>query len=243
MKKIIELNNIVKKYGDKIILDDISFTIYQGNFVSIIGPNGCGKTTLVNMISNLEKQSSGEIKKINNAKIGFVFQSYKESLLPWRTIFDNIKLPLELSNKQKEIITEKVKQIINEFELNEHKKKYPFQLSGGLAQLTAIARSLINEPDILILDEPFKSLDFDVAQHVIRLVLNYCEKNSITTILISHDIDQAILFADRLIVLSKSPAKIKRIFDIKLSRPRKLKCLRDQNFFNEKKKVLEEFQR
>ena len=243
MKKIIEVNNIVKKYGDKLIIDGISFTIYQGNFVSIIGPNGCGKTTLVNMISNLEELSSGEIKKINNVKIRFVFQHYKESLLPWRTVFDNIKLPLEFSNKKKEIITEKVKQIINEFELNEHKKKYPFQLSGGLAQLTAIARSLINELDILILDEPFKSLDFDVAQHVIKLVLNYCEKKNITTILISHDVEQAILFADRLIVLSKSPTKVKRIFDIKLPRPRKLNCLQSQTFFNEKKKVLEEFQR
>lgn len=240
MKKIVEVKELAKKYRDNPILDRISFTIYRGNFISIIGPNGCGKSTLANIIAGLDKPTSGSVRKLKGLKIGFVFQHYRESLLPWRNVYSNISLPLEISSRHD---SGKVDRIIKELDLICHKDKFPHQLSGGLSQLTAIARALVDSPDLLILDEPFKSLDFDVAQHIIRLVLRYCERNSITTILISHDLDQAVLFADRVIVFSKAPAAIKEIIDIKMPRPRQLGLCQDEMFFRSKKIVMGAFRR
>lgn len=239
MKKIIEIKDLVKRYDSKVVLDNISFSVHKGNFISIIGPNGCGKSTLINIISGLDEPTSGKIEKISGLKIGFVFQDYKGSLLPWRTVYDNLRLPLEISQ---ELDSGKVDRLIDELKLDPHKNKFPHQLSGGLAQLAAIARALVIEPDILILDEPFKSLDFDVAQHIIQLVLNYCEKRYITTILISHDLDQAILFADRIIVLSKSPTRIKNILEVALPRPRKISLYQEEAFLDEKKRIIMVFQ-
>ena len=239
MNKIIEIKDLVKRYDSKVVLDSISFAVHKGNFISIIGPNGCGKSTLINIICGLDEPTSGKIEKIRGLKIGFVFQDYKESLLPWRNVYDNLRLPLEFS---KELDSEKVDGLIGELKLDPHKNKFPHQLSGGLAQLAAIARALVIEPDILILDEPFKSLDFDVAQHIMQLVLNYCEKNHITTILISHDLDQAVLFADRIIILSKSPTKIKNILEVALPRPRKISLYQEEAFLNERKRIIRVFQ-
>jgi len=242
MKKIIEIKNMVKRYGKETILEDINLNVIQRDFIAIIGPNGSGKSTLVKVIAGLEDLSEGTVDR-KFSKIGFVFQNYNESLLPWRSVYENICLPFEISGKTEEEYKRKVLTIIREFNLEPHLNKYPFQLSGGLSQLTAIARALVDDSEILILDEPFKSLDFHITRQIISHVIRYCEKNSITVILISHDIEQAVLFANKVVVLSNSPAKIKKIIEVNLPRPRKIEFLESPSLFRIKNAVLEEFKR
>jgi len=243
MEKIIHINDLVKRYGREKVLDNINFTIRKRDFISIIGPNGCGKSTLIKILAGLEKPSNGKIIKSRALKISFVFQDYKDSLLPWRSVYRNIALPLEIKGKSKSLIKEEVQSIIKEFNLSKHIGKFPFQLSGGLLHLTAIARALVDKPEILILDEPFKSLDFDVSQQIIKYVIRYCEKRSITTLLVSHDLDQAVFFADKILILSQAPAKIKSIINVNLPRPRKLGLLKESSFFKLKNQVLEVFRK
>ena len=242
MKKIIEIKNLVKRYDENTILEDINLNVFQRDFIAVIGPNGSGKSTLVKVIAGLEDLSEGTVDRKFN-KVGFVFQNYNESLLPWRTVYENVCLPFEISGKSEADYKERVLSILKEFNLEPHLNKYPFQLSGGLSQLTAIARALVDGSEILILDEPFKSLDFHIARQIMSYVLRYCEKNNITTILISHDIEQAVLFADKVVVLSNSPARIKKIVNINLPRPRKIELLESSTLFEIKNLVLEEFKK
>lgn len=239
MQELIEIKNLSKKYGNKVVLEDIGLNIRKGEFISIIGPNGCGKTTLLRIIAGLEHASSGSVTKDTN-NLSFVFQDCRESLLPWRNVYENISLPLELSgakNYRKTVLG-----IAKELKLENHLGKYPYQLSGGLTQLTAIARGLATDPVVLMLDEPFRSLDFDISRHILRLIIDYCEKKGITSILISHDIDSAVLFADRVAVFSGTPSRIKRIVPVKIKRPRMLEHMRMQEFFTIKKTLLKEFE-
>jgi NitT/TauT family transport system ATP-binding protein len=241
MEKLVEIRGVVKKY-DKIILDNLNFAVRRRDLISIIGPNGCGKTTLMNIIAGLDQPNSGIVKKSNNLKIGFVFQNCKESLLPWRDIYTNIQLPLEITSCKDDICQPRINALLKAFDLTEHRHKFPHQLSGGLIQLTAIARALASNPDLLILDEPFKSLAFDTARRTMELVIAYCESKKMSAILISHDIDQAILFADKIIVLSHPPTSIRQVVNVDISRPRRLAHCRQCSFFATKNRVLEEFE-
>ncbi|MFH1722099.1 MAG: ABC transporter ATP-binding protein [Candidatus Altiarchaeota archaeon] len=236
MKTVVNIEKLAKSYQGEPVLADLSLRIGEGTFISLVGPNGCGKTTLVKLIAEVEQQDSGDITVRDGTKVSFVFQNYQESFLPWRTVEDNIALPLEITGDLKK--DDKLASVIKEFNLGEHKNKQPYELSGGWAQLTAIARAVVVDPDILILDEPFKSLDFHAAQNVMGKLLAYCEKKRITTILVSHDIDQAILFADRLLVFSQRPGIIKHDLDIQLPRPRKVAHLGETQFFHLKNTTL-----
>jgi len=249
----IEIENLSKEFSqpkNKIkilkVLDNISLQIKDGEFIAFFGPNGCGKTTFLNILSGVDKQTSGKIlinqKKPEKSKVGFVFQNYNESMLPWRTVEGNIELALEIqgiNGKQKKQITEK---LLKKVGLFEHKDKYFYELSGGMKQLTAVCRAFAYDPELLIMDEPFSSLDYSTSRKMGLELLNIWKETKKTTIFVSHDIDEAIFLADKVVILSHRPAKIKGIIEVKLPRPRKLDVLSSKDFFEIRNKILRLFE-
>lgn len=241
----IKVGDVSKTFFDThnptFVLDKIKFDVKKGEFVTIFGPNGCGKSTLLKIIGGLEDASSGAVK-INegNAKSpGFVFQDYKGSVFPWRTVEDNIRFGLEIQGISKNIIKKKVDHLLKESGLWIHKDKYPYQLSGGLTQLVAICRALAYNSDSIILDEPFSSLDYKTILKMEKMLLDLWHKRNSTVIFVSHSLDEAIFLADRLVLFSERPAKVMKIFDVTLPRPRSLDMLRSNKFFRIKQKVFE----
>lgn len=250
---IIKVQNISREFfqsNNKIknlkVLDNLSFEVKEGEFISFFGPNGCGKTTFLNILAGIEKPTSGKVsindKSPNLSKVGFVFQNYNESMLPWRTIVGNIELALEIQgikNKEKYRIVE---HLLKNVGLFEHKDKYFYELSGGMKQLTAICRAFAYNPDLLLMDEPFSSLDYSTSRKMGLELLNIWKETKRTILFVSHDVDEAIFLADRVIVLSKRPAKIRGIVEVGLPRPRKLSMLSSEQFFKIRNKILRLFE-
>jgi NitT/TauT family transport system ATP-binding protein len=235
----------IDKRRNLLVLDNISFEVKKGEFIAVFGPNGSGKSTLLNIISGNEKPSSGKIsingKDASLSKVGFVFQNYNESMLPWRTIKGNIMLALEEKKiKEKEKIIET---LLKKVGLFEHKDRYFYELSGGMKQLTAICRAFAYNPELLVMDEPFSSLDYSTSRNMSLELLKIWMETKKTTIFVSHDIDEAIFLADRVVVLSKRPSKIKEIVKIDLPRKRDLSILSSRKFFDIRKKILNIFEK
>ncbi len=217
MNQIVEFKNVSKSFVTSKeltkVLDDISFKINRGQIVSIVGPSGCGKSTILNIISNLEKEDEGKV--FIDGKIGYMFQ--KDNLLSWRNVYQNITIGLEIQRKMNLENKTYIDNLLKKYELDEFKHFYPKQLSGGMKQRVAIIRTLALNPDILLLDEPFSALDYQtkltVQEDIYRIIKN--EKK--TTILVTHDITEAISMSDIVIVLSSRPAHIKDIIEIDFS--------------------------
>jgi len=201
----IKIDNIVKKFGQTTILNNFKLKIQEKEFVSILGPSGCGKTTIINLIAGFEKPSSGKIiidgEKTTN-KSGVIFQEF--SIFPWRNVLENILLGFENNkeiSKEEKII--KAKEIIKSVELKGQEKKYPKELSGGMKQKVAIARTIANNPKIILMDEPFVSLDTQTREKLQDLILNIWKKYSKTILLVTHDIEEALYLGTRIILLNK----------------------------------------
>lgn len=227
------------------VLDNISFSVNTGEFITIFGPNGCGKTTLLNIISGILQPDIGEImidsKSPGGARIGYIFQNYTESLFPWNRVVDNIALSLKLSNTPSDERQKKVKDLLRNLKITLPLDNYPYQLSGGQKQLTAIARALLFNPDLLVMDEPLSALDFETRFSMQNRIQDLWQNQHLTVLFISHEIDEAIYLADRLILLSKKPARIKNVFEVNLQRPRTHDLLESEEFFRIKAAVLHEF--
>lgn len=213
---ILKIENLKKIYHTKereiLAVDNFSLNIKEGEFIAIVGPSGCGKSTILSILCNLEKPSEGKIQYDNNLKFGYMLQ--KDNLFEWRTIYKNCLLGLEIQDNLKEKTY--VDKLIKTYGLEEFKNSYPSSLSGGMRQRVALIRTLATNPDILLLDEPFSALDYQTRLVVSDDVYNIIKKEKKTAIMISHDISEAISMADRVIVLSKRPSKIKKIYDINL---------------------------
>lgn len=216
MNCICKLNGVGKYFhtldSETKAIDDISMEIKKGEIVSIVGPSGCGKSTILSIIAGFEKPSYGEVF-IDSANIGFMFQ--KDQLYEWRTILNNCLIGLEIKKRKTKENIEKVKALLKKYELEKFEDFYPRQLSGGMRQRAALARTLAVEPDILLLDEPFSALDYQTRLSVGNDVGTILRKEKKSTILVTHDIPEAVSFSDRVIVLTKRPAKIKKEFSIK----------------------------
>jgi len=222
MKEILEIKNIRKTYqhknGELLAINNVNFKVKKGEFVSIIGPSGCGKSTILSIIAGLEKKTEGEIyiegELVENisSKIGYMLQ--RDCLLEWRTIYDNVMFGLELKKiKSKENI-EYAEELLKKYGLYEFKDKLPNQLSGGMRQRVALIRTLAIKPKILLLDEAFSALDYQTRIKVTVDIYKILKKEKITTIMVTHDITEAISMADRVIVLTKRPGTIKTIHNI-----------------------------
>lgn len=196
--------------GDPAI-DSISFTVEHGEFVSIVGPSGCGKTTLMKCISGLMKPTSGRIDLLGQpvegvpADLAMVFQDYSRSLFPWLTVWANVKLPLEYQDLSDSERDERIGSALDAVGLLGHKDKAPYQLSGGMQQRVAIARALAYRPRLLLMDEPFASVDAQTRADLEDLVADVHRRLDVTILFVTHDIDEAVYLANRVIVLSGPP--------------------------------------
>lgn len=224
---MLKVNNISKTFkveGQNIhALKNVCFEVDEGEFLTIIGPSGCGKSTLARIIAGLEEPTNGEIIWEKDPKIGFVFQNY--ALLPFLNVYENVAFGLKMLGKNKYEIEKTIPQLINEVGLLEFENKHPKELSGGMKQRVGIARSLAIDPNILILDEPFSSLDEFTAQNLRNLLLKIWKPRKITVILVTHLIREAVELSDKIIVMTKSPGEVEKVFENKIERPRNLRSI------------------
>ena len=229
------------------VIDNISFDVGKDEFVTFFGPNGCGKTTLLFLICGVLSPNDGRIsingKEPEESKMGFIFQNYRDSLYPWRRNIDNIAFPLEIQGLSLNKRHEKTRQYLKNLGISIVEKSYPYQLSGGQQQLVAISRALINEPELLLMDEPFGSLDYQTRMFMQDKLLEIWNSTKTTIVFVSHEVDEAVYLSDRIFVLSERPAKIMGIIQNNLPRPRKQELQRTENFHELRSKVLDLFQK
>ena len=213
----LSVKNISKSYKNKdnetLAIKNISFDLKEGEIIAIIGTSGCGKSTLLNIISGLDKATSGSCTfDKENPIISYMLQS--DALLPWLNVLDNACLGLELTHKKNTENIEYVRKLLKEYGLEDFLKKMPTSLSGGMRQRVALIRSLAIKPDILLLDEPFSALDYYTRVKIAGDVYKILKKTNTSTIIITHDIAEALSIADRIIVLSNRPSAVKKMYDI-----------------------------
>ena len=196
-------------------IKDLNLNIKEGEFVAIVGPSGCGKTTLLSILCSLEEKSQGEIIYTQGKqKMGYMLQN--DTLFPWLNILDNTLLGLKIEKNITKENIQKVTKLLETYGLKDFIKKYPNNLSGGMRQRVALIRTLATNPDILLLDEPFSALDYQTRLAVSDDVWKIIKKEKKTTIMITHDIAEAISMADRIIVLTNRPSKVKSIYTIEM---------------------------
>ena len=215
MNSVLEVNNLNKSYytlsGKVKALDNVSFKIDKGEFVAIVGTSGCGKSTLLNIIAGIDNNYSGDVNI--KGKVGYMLQS--DALLPWLTIKDNALLPKKFNYDIDEVYINK---LLTKYKLNEFKDKLPNCLSGGMKQRVAFIRTLATNPDILLLDEPFSALDYQTRLLLENDIYNYIKKERKTALIVTHDLAEACALANRIIVLSKRPGKVKNVYNIELKK-------------------------
>lgn len=206
--------------GNLHALQDISFDVAQQEFICFLGPSGSGKTTLLRVLAGLLQPTSGRVNFIRHQypKIGMVFQ--QASLMPWRTVMDNIKLPLELDGFNQHKARKKAREMIELVGLKGFEDSLPRDLSGGMAQRVGIARALIHDPDLLLLDEPFASLDALTRERMWMELSRIWQAKQKTVIMVTHSINESLFLADRVLVLTQRPGKIKMDMEVDLPRPR-----------------------
>lgn len=222
MEKILEVKNVTKKYqnkeGEILAIQNVNLRVKKGEFVSIIGPSGCGKSTLLSIIAGLENKTSGEIyiegEKVDgiSPKIGYMLQ--RDCLLEWRSILSNTMFGLEIKRKKDKEAKHYVEELLKKYDLYDFKDKYPSELSGGMRQRVALIRTLAVKPKILLLDEAFSALDYQTRIMVTNDIYNILRKEGITTIMVTHDISEAISMSDRVVVLNARPGTVKNIHKI-----------------------------
>ena len=216
---ILKVKKLKKIYHTKdseiLAVENFSLNLKQGEFVAIVGPSGCGKSTILGILCGLDKPSSGTIEIDKNLKFGYMLQG--DNLFDWRNIYKNCLLGLELENNLTKENINYVNKLLDTYGLKDFKKAYPNNLSGGMRQRVSLIRTLATKPDILFLDEPFSALDYQTRLAVSDDVYKIIKKEKKSAIMVTHDLSEAISMADKVIVLSARPSKIKSIYEIKLT--------------------------
>jgi len=228
--QVLEITKLGKTYGTgeraTHAIADVSFAVEDGEFVCVVGPSGCGKTTLLKCVGGLLSPGSGEVllrgRKVTSPpeEMALVFQEYGRSLMPWSSVWNNVLLPL----RHKKLAATKRKTLVEEalaaVGLTRFSHHYPWQLSGGMQQRVAIARALAYQPSILLMDEPFASVDAQTRGDLEDLVLQVREEFAVTIVFVTHDIDESVYLSDRVVVLTHAPTEVKEIIDVDLPFPR-----------------------
>lgn len=230
------------KGGEMVALDRTSFKVKEGEFITILGPSGCGKSTILRIIAGLEEPSSGKVYldghevKGPGAERGMVFQSY--TLYPWLTVEDNIAFGLKLKGTSQKQCKEVSQHYLELIGLNGFEKHYPIQLSGGMKQRVAIARALANDPEILLMDEPFGALDAQTRSIMQEILLKAWEESKKTILFITHDVEESIFLADSVYVMTARPGRLKENIPVDLPRPRDYQMKNSSEFLNLKTRLL-----
>ena len=233
----ITVNGLSKTFksaaGEVVALDDVSFEVKQGEFVALLGPSGCGKSTILNMVAGLLDKSGGQIRIDTdevcqgavNRKVGYVFQ--RDTVFPWRTVEANIGYGLEIAGVPKAERTERVHRAIEVAGLAGFASSFPRMLSGGMRQRVALMRTLIMEPEILLMDEPFGALDTHTKLEMHKTLLEIWERERQTVLFVTHDLGEALTLSSRIILLSARPGRLKEDFEVPFPRPRDAVSLRE----------------
>ena len=240
MKKILEVSNLKKIYytekEEVLSLKDISFHVNEGEFISIIGPSGCGKSTILSILGGLLTPTSGNIALLNHYKISYMLQD--DALLPFCTILDNCLLGLKIEGKLNKKNKDYVIHLLNTYGLGDFMNQYPENLSGGMRQRAALIRTLAVKPDLLLLDEPMSALDYQSRLSIGDDLYRIIKEEGKTAIMVTHDIGEAISMSDRILVLSKRPAIVKKEYDIVLeNKSTPIQNRSDKNFSNYFQKI------
>ncbi len=225
----VKVNNVFRRFTkdedtSTLALENVNLEVEDKDFVCFIGPSGCGKTTLLRIISGLDKPDEGEVylddKKIESPgpDRGMVFQEY--SLFPWKTVVDNIIFGPQMGGIKKKDALEDAEKYLELVGLQQFRDSYPYELSGGMKQRVAIARALANEPSVLLMDEPFGALDAQTRNILQQELLDIWQKKHITVLFVTHSVDEAVFLADKIVLMSARPGKIKEIINVDLPRPR-----------------------
>ena len=243
----VTIRGLTKRFTDAVVYDRFDLDIPRGKLVSVFGPNGCGKSTLINMIAGLIPTDAGEIlfdgKPLRDIKFGYVFQNYREALFPWLRAIDNIQYPLKLMKLPKAERRARTERMVASLGVKIDLNRYPYELSGGQQQLVSIMRALVVEPQILFLDEPFSALDYEMTLFMRDQLQRIFVETGTTTVLVSHDLEEAVYLADRILLLSRGPACIADYVHYDAARPRTDATLSQHDFVQIKAHCLEVFQR
>ena len=244
----LKIDNVVKEYvgnkGKTVALNGVSLDIKENEFICVVGPSGCGKSTLLNIIAGLLEPTSGAVyldgKKIEGTGVerGVLFQGY--ALFPWRTVLKNVMFGLEMKRMPKDQAEKIAKKYIKAVGLEGFEHAYPKELSGGMRQRVAIARAYAADPEVLLLDEPFGALDAQTRVQLQSELLNTWEHEKKTCFFITHDVDEAIILAQRVIIMSARPGRIKKIVDIDIPYPRTQATKTDPRFLELKTEIWNE---
>jgi len=246
---LLNISNLRKEYTQNtkkrvLAVDEVSFQVGEGEFLSIVGPSGCGKTTLLMCIAGLMTPSGGHVllngKEVNSPpkEMVLIFQNYTNSLFPWRTVLGNVLFALENMDISKTKKIETAEESLISVGLGDFMRHYPWELSGGMQQRAAIARGLAYGSDIILMDEPFASVDAQTREDLEDLIIAMWERYSKTILFVTHDIDEAVYLSSRVLILSKGPSVVQETIDIDLKRPRnQLETKGDKRFITLRTKI------
>ena len=219
MNKLLKIKDLSKNYHTKntetLAVDNFSFDLINGEFIAIVGPSGCGKSTILNILAGLDTKSNGEIILEKDTKMGYMLQ--QDALFNWKTVLDNCLLGLEINKNLNKTSKQYVLDLLNTYGLKDFINSYPSTLSGGMRERVALIRTLATKPDLLLMDEPFSALDYQTRLSVSDDVYQIIKNEKKSAIMVTHDIAEAISMADKIIILSKRPSRIKKIIDVKLT--------------------------
>ncbi len=224
MKTKVEVKNLTKKFGDLLVLDNISFNVEQGDLLCVVGPTGCGKTTFLNSLTKIYEATSGQILldgepvDPRRQNISYIFQG--DSTMPWLTVAQNVGFGLDIKKVSKAHREELVNKYLDVVGLTKYKDYYPNQLSTSMLQRVSIARAFATEPDLLLMDEPYGQLDMELRFHLEDELVRLWKMTGTTVIFITHNIEEAVYLSNRIMILTNKPTSVKRIMDNELPRPR-----------------------
>lgn len=243
----VTVRGLSKSFQGATIYDDFSIELPMGKFISVFGPNGCGKSTFINMISGLMPMDAGEVlydgQTIRDTRISYVFQNYREALFPWMSAIDNIHYPLKVIGVDRKERRRRVEKLLADFDVPFDLNAYPYTLSGGQQQTVSILRALVTEPEVLFLDEPFSALDYEMTLFMRERLQHIFMKLKTTMLLVSHDLEEAIQLADQVVLLTRRPTRVAEIVPVDLPWPRDLDVTTGEGFINLKRHCLDRFWR
>ncbi len=244
---LIQIRGLTKQFAGVDIYRNFNLELREGEFISIFGPNGCGKSTFINLISGMIPMDAGSVlydgKTIAQTRLSYVFQNYRDALFPWMRAISNIQYPLAILGLDKRTRARRVEELLSEFDIQIDLNRYPYELSGGQQQTVSILRALITDPEVLFLDEPFSALDYEMTLFMRDRLQNVFLKRRNTMILVSHDLEEAVQLANRVILLTRRPTRIAEIVPVDVVYPRDAMSLTSPDFVAVKSRCLEVFSR